>query len=156
MLQVSKVSKEYPAPRGALQVLSEATFTLSPGEAAAITGPSGSGKSSLLTFCALEPRQPEGALAAGSFTLSAESTPTSERELLRLPGDCCCAVAVLRTFSVPYALVASSGPAEADYVRGLTTRRTHVAHRKGGPAIASITARRASGGESRASRLRAR
>lgn len=56
MLQVSNVSKQYPTPRGPLQVLSEVTLALSPGEAAAITGPSGSGKSSLLYILgALEP-----------------------------------------------------------------------------------------------------
>ena len=56
MLQVSNVGKQYPTPRGPLQVLSGVTLTLSPGEAAAITGPSGSGKSSLLYILgALEP-----------------------------------------------------------------------------------------------------
>jgi lipoprotein-releasing system ATP-binding protein len=47
-LEVSKVSKQYATPRGPLTVLADATFSLKPGEAAAITGPSGSGKSSLL------------------------------------------------------------------------------------------------------------
>lgn len=56
MLKVSDVSKQYPTPRGPLTVLSEVSFTLSPGDAAAITGPSGSGKSSLLYMLgALEP-----------------------------------------------------------------------------------------------------
>ena len=56
MLQVSNVSKDYPTPRGPLTVLSDVTFSLAPGEAAAITGPSGSGKSSLLyVLGALEP-----------------------------------------------------------------------------------------------------
>lgn len=48
MLEVSKLTKHYPTPRGPLTVLSEVTLSLAPGEAAAITGPSGSGKSSLL------------------------------------------------------------------------------------------------------------
>ena len=56
MLKVSNVSKDYPTPRGPLTVLSDVTFSLAPGEAAAITGPSGSGKSSLLYMLgALEP-----------------------------------------------------------------------------------------------------
>jgi lipoprotein-releasing system ATP-binding protein len=64
VLQVSNVSKDYPTPRGPLAVLADVTFSLAPGEAAAITGPSGSGKSSLLyVLGALEPP------SAGSVTL---------------------------------------------------------------------------------------
>ncbi len=48
MLKVSRVAKDYPTPRGPLRVLSEVTFEMAPGDSAAITGPSGSGKSSLL------------------------------------------------------------------------------------------------------------
>lgn len=55
-MNVSGVGKQYPTPRGPLTVLSDVSFTLSPGDAAAITGPSGSGKSSLLYMLgALEP-----------------------------------------------------------------------------------------------------
>ena len=56
MLKVAELSKEYPTPRGALAVLSDVSFSLAPGDAAAIMGPSGSGKSSLLyVLGALEP-----------------------------------------------------------------------------------------------------
>lgn len=56
MLQVSNVSKHFSTPRGPLIVLSDVTFALAPGEAAVVTGPSGSGKSSLLhVLGALDP-----------------------------------------------------------------------------------------------------
>jgi lipoprotein-releasing system ATP-binding protein len=56
VLTVTGLAKEYPTPRGPLRVLSDVTFSLAPGEAAAIMGPSGSGKSSLLyALGALEP-----------------------------------------------------------------------------------------------------
>jgi len=56
MLQVAHLSKDYPTPRGALAVLSDVSFSLAAGDAAAIMGPSGSGKSSLLYLLgALEP-----------------------------------------------------------------------------------------------------
>jgi len=48
LLHVSELSKEYQTARGPLRVLSQVSFDLSPGDAAAVMGPSGSGKSSLL------------------------------------------------------------------------------------------------------------
>jgi lipoprotein-releasing system ATP-binding protein len=64
MLKVSNVSKHYSTPRGTLTVLSDVSMSLEPGQAAAITGPSGSGKSSLLYILgALEPP------SSGSVTL---------------------------------------------------------------------------------------
>ena len=75
MLQVSTVSKHYPTPRGPVQVLSDVTMRLSSGDAAAITGPSGSGKSSLLYILgALEPPS-SGTVTLGGrnpFDLSAD------------------------------------------------------------------------------------
>jgi lipoprotein-releasing system ATP-binding protein len=56
VLEATRLSKEYPTPRGALPVLSDISFSLVPGDAAAIMGPSGSGKSTLLYILgALEP-----------------------------------------------------------------------------------------------------
>ena len=56
MLTVTDVAKRYPTPRGLLTVLTDVSFSMQAGEAAAITGPSGSGKSSLLyVLGALEP-----------------------------------------------------------------------------------------------------
>lgn len=48
MLQVDNVSKEYPAPGGALKIISNISLSLSRGDAVSIMGPSGSGKSTLL------------------------------------------------------------------------------------------------------------
>jgi lipoprotein-releasing system ATP-binding protein len=65
VLDVVNLQKQYPTPRGPLTVLSGVTFSLAPGEAAAIMGPSGSGKSSLLyVLGALEPP------SAGTVTLA--------------------------------------------------------------------------------------
>jgi lipoprotein-releasing system ATP-binding protein len=65
VLKVSAVGKSYATPRGLLTVLTGVSFTLAPGDAAAITGPSGSGKSSLLYMLgALEPP------STGDITLS--------------------------------------------------------------------------------------
>ena len=48
MLKVTDLTKEYPTARGPLRVLSHVSFDMAPGDAAAIMGPSGTGKSSLL------------------------------------------------------------------------------------------------------------
>jgi lipoprotein-releasing system ATP-binding protein len=75
VLQVTNVSKVYSTPRGPLSVLSDVSLTLLPGAAAAITGPSGSGKSSLLYILgALEPPS-SGTVTLGGrdpFGLSAD------------------------------------------------------------------------------------
>ena len=56
MLTVENISKEYPAPRGTLNILFKISFSLARGEAVSIMGPSGSGKSTLLYILgALEP-----------------------------------------------------------------------------------------------------
>ena len=56
MLEVSNLSKVYPAPSGQLSVLSNVSIAMQRGESASIMGPSGSGKSTLLYILgALEP-----------------------------------------------------------------------------------------------------
>jgi len=68
VLKVENISKDYPSPRGTLQILSEISFSLSRGEAASIMGPSGSGKSTLLYILgALEPA------SSGEVTLDGQN-----------------------------------------------------------------------------------
>jgi lipoprotein-releasing system ATP-binding protein len=47
-LEVNNLSKQYASPAGLLTILSSVQLSLSPGDAAAIMGPSGTGKSTLL------------------------------------------------------------------------------------------------------------
>ena len=56
MLEVDKLSKQYPTARGMLPILADVSFKLSRGESASIVGPSGCGKSTLLyVLGAIEP-----------------------------------------------------------------------------------------------------
>lgn len=66
MLEAQNITKTYASPAGPLTVLADVSFTLHPGESAAVMGPSGSGKSSLLyVLGGLEPP------TRGSVTLGA-------------------------------------------------------------------------------------
>jgi len=56
MLEILSVTKDYPTPRGPIEVLSGISLSLQRGDAVAIMGPSGAGKSTLLYIAgALEP-----------------------------------------------------------------------------------------------------
>lgn len=77
MLQLTELTKEYPAPHGSLPILSGVSLTLNRGDAASIVGPSGSGKSTLLYILgALEPP------TSGTVTLDGRNPYTlPEKEL---------------------------------------------------------------------------
>jgi lipoprotein-releasing system ATP-binding protein len=56
LLEAKNISKSYPTPRGPLPILSGVTLSLAPGDAIAVIGPSGTGKSTLLYILgALDP-----------------------------------------------------------------------------------------------------
>jgi lipoprotein-releasing system ATP-binding protein len=66
VLEVRKLSKDYPTPAGQLRVLSEIDLSLSSGDSVSIVGPSGSGKSTLLYILgALEPPSAGSVLLGG-------------------------------------------------------------------------------------------
>ncbi|HSE98430.1 MAG TPA: ABC transporter ATP-binding protein [Blastocatellia bacterium] len=48
MLEIDKLTKQYPTPRGPLTILSDITLSFARGDAVSIMGPSGSGKSTFL------------------------------------------------------------------------------------------------------------
>ncbi len=76
-LNVSHVSKSYPTARGPLAILDDVSLSLAAGDAAAIMGPSGSGKSSLLYLLgALEPP------SSGTITLDGQNPATLEGKAL--------------------------------------------------------------------------
>ena len=77
MLEVTDITKDYPAPNGRLPILSGCTFSMARGEAASVVGPSGSGKSTLLYIVgALEPP------TSGRVTLDGRNPfELTEREL---------------------------------------------------------------------------
>ncbi len=76
MLTVSNVTKDYPTPTGPLRILENVSFSMAPGDAAAIMGPSGSGKSTLLYILGALDRPTGGNVTLGGedpFTLKANA-----------------------------------------------------------------------------------
>lgn len=74
-LVVSDLRKEYPTPAQPLVVLRGVSFTVAPGERAAILGPSGSGKSTLLNILGTLDDPTGGSVTLGGvnpFSLSAK------------------------------------------------------------------------------------
>ena len=76
MLTVTNVTKDYPTPTGPLRILENVSFSMAPGDAAAIMGPSGSGKSTLLYILGALDRPTSGNVTLGGddpFTLNANA-----------------------------------------------------------------------------------
>jgi lipoprotein-releasing system ATP-binding protein len=71
MLKAEGVSKSYPGPSGPVDVLSNVSLELSRGEAAAIMGPSGTGKSTLLYLLGALDTPTAGAIALDGNAYSA-------------------------------------------------------------------------------------
>jgi len=76
VLTVTNVTKDYPTPTGPLRILENVSFSMAPGDAAAIMGPSGSGKSTLLYILGALDRPTSGNVTLGGedpFTLKANA-----------------------------------------------------------------------------------
>jgi lipoprotein-releasing system ATP-binding protein len=128
MLAVTNVGKEYPTPRGPLSVLSDVTFSLAPGEAAAITGPSGSGKSSLLYMLgALEPPS-RGEITLGGqnpFTLPARGLADFRNGQIGFVFQDHCLLpqcTVLENVLVPTLVASGNGRDDGQHARALLER----------------------------------
>jgi lipoprotein-releasing system ATP-binding protein len=67
VLVAERLTKQYPSPAGPLTVLSDVSFTLARGHAAAVMGPSGSGKSSLLYILGGLEQPTSGAVRLGDI-----------------------------------------------------------------------------------------
>jgi lipoprotein-releasing system ATP-binding protein len=120
VLTVANVAKRYPTPRGPLTVLNDVSFSLKAGEAAAITGPSGSGKSSLLyVLGALEPPSDGTVTLDGRnpFSLSPKALADfRNREIGFVFQDHCLLpqCSVLENVLVPTLVATSNGAGSAD------------------------------------------
>jgi putative ABC transport system ATP-binding protein len=81
ILEVAKLTKEYPSNNGTLVVLRDVSFLLEEGGRCAIVGPSGSGKTTLLGLCAGLDRASRGSVKIAGRELS--SLSEDERAALR-------------------------------------------------------------------------
>ena len=118
MLNVSHLCKDYPAPGGPLPVLSDVSFSLEPGDAAAIMGPSGSGKSSLLYVLGALDRPSSGSVTVDGqdpFQLSADGLAAFRNRAVGFVFQDHCLLpqcTVLENVLIP-TLVAADGAADA-------------------------------------------
>ena len=122
-----KIAKVYDSPAGPLQVLDEISFSLAPGEAAAIMGPSGSGKSSLLYIVGgLEPPT-SGTVRVGTqdpYSLTADALAAFRNKQVGFIFQDHCLLpqcTVLENVLVP-TLVGVRDPAAAERARALLTQ----------------------------------
>jgi len=140
MLDVSHLSKEYPGPAGALAVLSDVSFSLDSGDAAAIMGPSGSGKSSLLYILgALEPPSSGTVTLDGQdpFLLSADALAAFRNRSVGFVFQDHCLLpqcTVLENVLIPTLVAAGDASDAAQRARGLVGQvglASRIDHRPG-------------------------
>jgi lipoprotein-releasing system ATP-binding protein len=127
VLSAQQITKVYQSPGGPLAVLSDVSFGLDTGEAAAITGPSGSGKSSLLyVLGGLEPPTTGSVNLAGidPYTLDANDLAAFRNRRVGFVFQDHCLLpqcTVLENVLVP-TLVGEPDRAAPDRARGLLER----------------------------------
>ncbi len=83
MLTLSKVSKDFVQANGSLEIIREATFSLSDGEVVAMVGPSGCGKSTLLHICGLLEQPTSGSVIIDGV----DCTKFSDVESTKIRGE---------------------------------------------------------------------
>jgi lipoprotein-releasing system ATP-binding protein len=140
LLQVTDLDKEYPTPRGPLQVLSGVSFSLSPGDAAAIMGPSGSGKSSLLYILGALDAPTSGTIALDGrnpFQLSADELATFRNKAIGFVFQDHCLLpqcTVLENVLIPTLVAPAGERAATTYARTLVEQvglADRIDHRPG-------------------------
>src|SRR5437867_8966241 len=140
MLSVNRITKSYPTPQGPLPILHEISFSLDSGDAAAIMGPSGSGKSSLLYILgALEPPSSGTVTLDGQdpFLLSADALAAFRNRSVGFVFQDHCLLpqcTVLENVLIPTLVAAGDASDAAQRARGLVGQvglASRIDHRPG-------------------------
>src|SRR4051794_17124540 len=136
MLQITDLTKTYPTPRGELRVLDRVSLQLVPGDAIAVMGPSGSGKSSLLYILGALEAPTSGSVSLegrNPFELSPNALAAFRNEQIGFVFQDHCLLpqcTVLENVLIP-TLVATKGSAKAPAKADAATRARQLIEQVG-------------------------
>jgi predicted ABC-type transport system involved in lysophospholipase L1 biosynthesis ATPase subunit len=121
LVRGERVARTFDSGRGSITAVSDATFTIEPGETIALVGPSGSGKSTLLHLIAGLDAPTSGEIAWPGIGARDDLRPTSVSVAFQsaslLPP-----LSVLENVALPLLLAAGSEDDAVRTARGLLTR----------------------------------